>query len=95
MFILGTLIFVDITLAFAQYIYYFIRHVYGIDTTPLELWKFFFPSSRLLSASKPNITFLDFETKQMFVIELSYVAKTNITSCLSLGISIHDRKLSS
>ena len=34
-------------------------------------WNYGFPTTKLLSANKPDITLLDFENKQMFVIELS------------------------
>jgi hypothetical protein len=41
-------------------------------------WNYAFPTSRLLRANKPDIVLLDFNTKEIFLIEFSAPAETNV-----------------
>ena len=42
-------------------------------------WNYSFHTSKLLSATKPDITLLDFDTKEMYVIEFSSPSEKNIS----------------
>ncbi|WP_165309811.1 hypothetical protein, partial [Enterobacter cloacae complex sp. 4DZ3-17B2] len=43
-------------------------------------WNYSFPTSRQISANKPDIVLVDFDDKSIFVIEFSAPAETNIVS---------------